>query len=270
MIKKVLIIAASLLVLGFVGYKVMIHFMTAPMYLPKDLTSKEEYKALLEDVNKQDKTNYFELNDNISLYFETQGSGKTPVLIAHGGPAIPYEKHWNGLDSLQNEYTFYYYHQRGSGKSTRPFDKFESSNFYENAIALNKTLGIPAQIADIEQIRKKLGQEKIILIGHSFGGFLATMYAIEFPERVKSLVLVTPAEVIKMPSNGDGLYGAVQKKLPESMQEAYAKYLEKIFDFGSLFEKSEQALIDQTVEFIEYFNVATKTSFEGNPAYIGG
>lgn len=268
--KRILIIAASLLLIAFIGYQVMMYFMTAPMYLPKDLTSKEEYKSLLIEVNQPDRPNYFEMNENISLYYETQGRGETPVLIVHGGPAMPYEKHWAGLDSLTDAYTFIYYHQRGSGKSTRPFDKFETSNFYQNAVALNSTLGIPAQVADIEHIRRKLGQEKLRIISHSFGGFLATMYAIEFPEHVQSLVLVTPAEVIKMPSDGDGLYGAVQKKLPASMQEEYDQYLEKIFDFRTLFEKSEQDLIDQTLEFFPYFNTATNTSFEGNPAYIGG
>ena len=75
-----------------------------------------------------------------------------------------------------------------------------SSNFYNNMLELNANLGLPAQVADIEQIRRKLGQDKMILIGHSFGGFLAALYAIEFPDRVESLVLVSPADVVKIPS----------------------------------------------------------------------
>ncbi len=268
--KKIIIISAVVISLLGIGGYFAYQMMMGPMYLPKDLTSKEEYKDLLATVDKVDKENYFELNDGFSLFYEKQGSGDTPVLIIHGGPAIPYGKPWNGLDSLLNDYTFYYYHQRGSGKSTRPFDKFETTNFYNNAVALNRTLGIPAQIADIEQIRRKLGQEKITLVGHSFGGFLASMYAIEFPEKVKSLILVTPAEVIKLPSEGDGLYGAVQKRLPENLQAEYSEYIETIFDFGNLFEKSEQDLVNETLEFIKYFEAATNQKIESNPENIGG
>jgi proline iminopeptidase len=253
--KKLIIIIAAIIGILAIGGYFAYQMMMKPMYLPGDLTQKKEYKQLLETVNKPDKKNCFELNDGISLYYEKQGNGEIPVLIIHGGPAIPYQKPWIGLDSLSNNYTFYYYHQRGSGKSTRPFDKFETTNFYKNSVALNNTLGIPAQIADIEQIRKKLGQDKLILIGHSFGGFLASMYAIEFPQNVESLILVTPAEVIKLPSDGEGLYGAVRKKLPENLKNEYSDYLETLFDYSNLFEKSEQDLINETMTFIKYFGI---------------
>lgn len=269
--RKFIIISAAILGLLVIGGFFAYCMMMKPMYLPGDLTTKNEYRQLLETVNKPDKEDYFELNNGISLYYEKQGNGKTPVLIIHGGPAIPYEKTWLGLDSLSSNYTFYYYHQRGSGKSTRPFNKFETTNFYKNAVALNSTLGIPAQIADIEQIRRKLGQEKIILIGHSFGGFLASMYAIEFPQNVESLILVTPAEVIKLPSNdGEGLYEAVQKRLPENLKHEYSEYLKMLFDYSNLFEKSEQDLINETTKFIKYFDIATKQKTESNPDNIGG
>jgi len=269
--KKIIILSISVIGLFIIGGYFAYQMMMKPMYLPGDLTTRKLYKQLLETANKPDKENYFTLNDDISLYYEKQGNGKIPVLIIHGGPAIPYEKPWIGLDSLSNNYTFYYYHQRGCGKSTRPFDKFETTNFHKNAVALNCKLGLPVQIADIEQIRRKLGQEKIILIGHSFGGFLASMYAIEFPQNVESLILVTPAEVIKLPSNdGEGLYGAVQKRLPENLKNEYSEYLKRIFDYSNLFEKSEQDLINETMKFIKYFDIATKHKIKSNPNNIGG
>jgi len=119
--------------------------------------------------------------------------------VIHGGPGFPPLRSWPALDRLAAKYRFNYYRQRGCGKSTRPVMRFSSRNFYKNLIILNAALGLGAQIADIERIRRILGQEQLILIGHSFGGFIASLYAAEFPEHVDKLILLAPADVMKMP-----------------------------------------------------------------------
>lgn len=45
-------------------------------------------------------------------------------------------------------------------------------------------------IDDIEEIRTHLKTDKIFVIGHSFGGILATKYAEKYPQHVKGLVLL--------------------------------------------------------------------------------
>ncbi|MDW3648823.1 MAG: alpha/beta hydrolase [Bacteroidia bacterium] len=262
-------IGAVLLVLAIGAYFFLSAIFSGPLYLTGSLKSEAAYAHLLKEAPDQGKENYFQLNDDISLYYTTQGSGK-PVLIVHGGPGIPYDQHWAGLDSLGQEYRYYYYHQRGCGNSSRPFDKFPTSNFYENMKSLNEHLGLPAQIADIEQLRRILKQDKIVLMGHSFGGFIASLYALEFPERVEALVLITPAEVLKMPSDGDGLYGVVEKKLPEEYVEEYRSYMERVFDYSKLFEMSEEELVVQNKEFIRFYNLATNNSATGEVKGIGG
>ena len=242
---------------------------SGPLYQPQDLKKESKYEHLLEITSQKDKPNYFVINDSISLYYFSKGMGN-PIIVIHGGPGYPYDESWEGLSGLENDYKFYYYHQRGCGKSTRPFDKFESSNFYKNMNALNENLGLPAQIADIEQIRRKLNQEKITIIGHSFGGFLASLYAIEFPGHVESLILVSPAEVVKMPAASGGLYELVKQSLPNEKLTEYQDYLDKCFNYKNLFEKSEQQLVAENEEFIKYYNLATKNNFNNKQTQIGG
>jgi proline iminopeptidase len=161
-----------------------------------------------------------------------------------------------GSKPLTDRYRFQYYDQRGCGKSSRPIDRFASSNYYGNMQTLDRTLGIGAQIADMERIRQILGDEKIILIGHSFGGFLASLYAAEFPEHVKALILVAPAEMLVMPPESGGLFAQVKPLLPEEMQNDYDAYLKRYLDYGSIFAKSETELATLNAEFARYYSVA--------------
>jgi proline iminopeptidase len=125
---------------------------------------------------------------------------------------------------------------------------------------LDKTLGIGAQVADIERIRQILGEDKLIVIGHSFGGFLASLYAAEFPEHVEALILVAPADVLVMPQTDGGLFEEVRKRLPENMQQDYAAYLKDYMNFGNIFSKSEADLAALNEGFIPYYAAVAKTS----------
>ena len=132
---------------------------------------------------------------------------------------------------------------------------------------LEKSLGIGAQLADIERIRRILKEDRLTIIGHSFGAFLASLYAAEFPERIKALVLVSPADVLVMPSPEGGLYEAVQKRLPDNMQADFATYLEEYLDFKNIFTKSENELIELNQGFAKFYLAATraKTPQQGKP-----
>ncbi|MCI0391080.1 MAG: alpha/beta hydrolase [Acidobacteria bacterium] len=218
------------------------YLMGQPLYTPGTVRSGEKLRAPLEPPAQPADEHFWKVEPDIQLYHFSTGEGRN-VLIVHGGPGIPYLEPWTGLSPLQSRYKFHYYDQRGSGQSSRPVDKFASKNYYKNLIELESTLGIGAQIADIERIRRILGDEKLIVVGHSFGAFLASLYAAEFPERVDSLVLIAPAPLLVMPLKDGGLFETVRRQLPADMQADYDAFLGEYLDFQNIFSRSETDLI---------------------------
>lgn len=240
-------------VLAVVGTLAYYYFINIKFYRPGELAADENIS--MEPPSQAGvEQNYWRVEDNINLYHFEQGEGK-PVLVIHGGPGIPPERPWLGLENLSSEFKFYYYHQRGCGLSTRPIEKFESKNYYQNMKDLDAKLGMGQQIADIERIRKIIGKDKITIIGHSYGGFMATLYALEFPQNIEKLVLVNPAGVLKMPPQDENLnlFAKIEDGLgPEDLMR-YRSWQDRYFNYGRLFDQDEKSLQQLNYEFLEYF-----------------
>ena len=50
-------------------------------------------------------------------------------------------------------------------------------------------------LSSLESWRESAGIDKMVLVGHSLGGYLASAYAVRYPHRVSGLILVSPAGV---------------------------------------------------------------------------
>jgi proline iminopeptidase len=263
--KIVLIIVVGLVVLLVIAGLVIWNWMQKPLYEPGMVRAGETLRAPLTPPSQTSDKDFWTVESDIKLYHFAEGAG-TNVLVIHGGPGYPIAQPLPGLKPLTSRYRFHYYDQRGCGKSSRPIDKFVSSNYYENMQTLDKTLGLGAQVADIERIRQILGEDQLILAGHSFGGFIASLYAAEFPEHVKALILVAPAEMLVMPPESGGLYEQVRPLLPENMQAGYADYMKRYFDLGKLFSQTEAGLAALNAEFVPYYEAALKSKGFSVPA----
>ena len=108
------------------------------------------------------------------------------IVVFHGGPAYPRKHmHSNGYiwAALRAHFTVLYFHQRGSGYSGR----------ITEATQLEKTRHLYSLghiVDDAEFLRRKLlGNQNIILIGKSAGGFIALLYAIKHPDVTAAVVL---------------------------------------------------------------------------------
>ena len=114
------------------------------------------------------------------LWVERIGDG--PLIIAlHGGLGFDHTGLTPWLDPLADQATLVYVDQRGQGRSERlPPEVWET--------VTHATL-----VEDIDALRAAHGAERVILIGHSYGGFLSLDYALAHPERLAGLVLVSAA-----------------------------------------------------------------------------
>jgi proline iminopeptidase len=144
--------------------------MAGPMYRPGDaravLKADEALGADPADAQR------WRVAPDVTLYHFEEGQGRE-ALVVHGGPGFPPSQPWRAGALLSDRYRLVYYHQRGCGRSSRPISSFAGANMYENMQALYRKLGLAEQVADIERIRRILGREKLILMGHSFGADLA-------------------------------------------------------------------------------------------------
>ena len=249
-------IIIGLIVLGIVIGSAVFYFwymMKKPLYISGMIREGINLRSPLTPPAQSADGDFWQVEKDIKLYHYSVGKGKN-IIIIHGGPGSPFIEPWKDLDQLTDDYRLCYYDQRGCGKSTRPVNRFESSNYYKNVNILDQTLGLGAQIADIERIRQILGDEKIIILGHSWGGFLASLYAAEFPEHISAMILLAPADVLVMNSDeGGGLYDEVRNKLPGKRRPEFDKFLERYFDYSNIFSMTEAELITMNLEFNDFY-----------------
>jgi proline iminopeptidase len=228
--------------------------MMGPMYQPGNVRAGKDVVEPLTPAAQQSGARWL-VAPGIELYHFEEGAG-TPILAIHGGPGFPPAGPWRAGALLGRDYRLIYYHQRGCGLSSRPIQSFSNPNMYANMQLLNRTLGLPAQVADIERIRRILGADKIVLMGHSFGALLAALYAAEFPEHVRAAIYVAPADLTVLPNPQTDLFGLVRRRLPAGMQPEFDGYMAEYFDFQRAFKRSERESGAFYGRFAKYYGAA--------------
>ena len=139
---------------------------------------------------------------------------KIKVLLLHGGPGATHE-FFESFESFfpKEGIEFYEYDQLGSYFSDKPTDSslWTTERFVE----------------EVEQVRKALGLNKdnFYLLGHSWGGILATEYALKYQANIKGLII--SSMMASCPAYGkyadDVLAKQMDKKVLDTIRAIEAK-----------------------------------------------
>ncbi|MGZ9585602.1 alpha/beta fold hydrolase [Paenibacillus marinisediminis] len=122
------------------------------------------------------------------IYFDVEGSSyvangprmehRKVCFVLHGGPGSDHSDFKPWLTPLAQHLQIVYVDHRNNGQSDR----------------VNPADCTLEQLADdLEALRLYLGLESIHVLGHSFGGMVAQVYATKYPQSVDKLVLVCTA-----------------------------------------------------------------------------
>ncbi|NNE73970.1 MAG: alpha/beta hydrolase [Acidimicrobiales bacterium] len=118
------------------------------------------------------------------LYFDVEGAGLVPdgpamrekptLLLLHGGPGFDHSGFKPGFSELTDVAQIIYLDHRGQGRSDR---------------ADPSTWNLADWGDDVRAFCEVLGIEKPIVLGQSFGGFVAMSYATRHPDHPAKLIL---------------------------------------------------------------------------------
>ena len=144
------------------------------------------------------------------VWYKVVGSGESvPLLTLHGGPGGGHD-YLEPLNALASERPVVFFDQLGCGKSDTPDD-----------VSLWR---IDRFVDEVTAVRDALGLDRIHLLGHSWGGWLAIEYMLGAPSGVISLTLAsTSASIPQFVHEAGKLISELPREMAETMRRLEAE-----------------------------------------------
>jgi len=145
--------------------------------------------------------------DNSFIRFHLYGKGE-PVFVFSGGPGNDCHQEEDVAIKIGEKYMAILLEQRGTGLSM--------------PTELNKhTVNLDAYIKDILYVMDSLKILKAKFYGHSWGAMYASTFAVQFPEKVSSLVFIAPGNIKLDRSYGDTIFTNRMAKLTNEQRNRF-------------------------------------------------
>ena len=164
-------------------------------------------KQTIKPIQPRPDTKYWTMQNGYKIaYTKIDGdssNSKSTIIFLHGGPGgYIHSAIINQMKEVaQKGYNVYLYDQIGSGLSDR-LPKPKDYSFERHLNDLNEII--------YSQIKAK----KVILIGHSYGGILATHYTAKYSVSVDKLILSSPGDLQPYREDVDGSMTDMNKIYP--------------------------------------------------------
>jgi len=144
------------------------------------------------------------------VWYKVVGSGESvPLLTLHGGPGGGHD-YLEPLNALASERPVVFFDQLGCGKSDTPDD-----------VSLWR---IDRFVDEVTAVRDALGLDRIHLLGHSWGGWLAIEYMLRESAGVVSLSLAsTSASIPQFVYEAGKLISELPREMAETMRRLEAE-----------------------------------------------
>ena len=166
------------------------------------------------------------LSTGLRIHYAESGDPRgTPVVLVHGWPDSWYSFS-RVLPLLPATLRLVAFDQRGFGESDHPDTGYT----------------IPGLAADLVALLDGLGIDRAVLVGHSYGTFVARRAAIAAPERVAGLALIGTGATTKI-AGADELQAAL-RDLPDPIPEPFARE----FQSGTVYRPVPTEFFDRIVE----------------------
>lgn len=160
------------------------------------------------------------LPDGTALSATEVGEGPL-VIVLHGGPSLGHRYLVDGLRALGASYRLLFYDQRGAGRSTN-----ESEEGF----------GLEQLLEDLAEIVEQADERGVVLVGHSWGAYLAMSFAQRGPPALRGLALISPSEP------GERFAGQQARRLQAHTTEADSIELAALFRSKAFEHGSEDAM----------------------------
>ncbi len=147
----------------------------------------------------QNTSGFIAVGEGHELHYIRSGKqGGIPMIVCHGGPGAWLDEAYKDLLN-STEFDVIIYSQRGCGLSRRRNEPLRPDTqnvedleryYVERALYVSEGNELSHQIHDIEVLRQHFFREqKVHVFGGSWGGALAMLYGIHYPEKTENLIL---------------------------------------------------------------------------------
>jgi proline iminopeptidase len=163
-------------------------------------------------------------DDGCRLWSAAEGHG-LPLVVCHGGPGL-----WDMFGPLAGllggQVRVIRWDQRGCGRSER-----------------RGPYSLTRSVEDLDAVRAQLSLDRVAVLGHSWGAMLALRYALDYPDRVSTLIYVS----------GTGLGWAWREPFQQAAAERLARHQPRLSQLRAKerteAEARELAILQWSAEF---------------------